>query len=249
MKPLFDLSPGDKKALIFLVILLFILVGYIAYAHYSPDGEKRQADGIEIVYEDTILIPQTDSLINKPIESTLLAKKNIREKNKTRERGINDSTLVKTKVYPGPPKSAQTYPKVEKLNAGQKIDLNLADTTLLKKVPGIGSAFANRIVKYRNLLGGYYYCKEQLQEVYGMDRDRYSQIEPYMHVGKVPNSVRFSDIHPDSFPRHPYISYKQKDKLIDYIRSGELPTWEKLYDTKLFNRDDSLRISPYIKLE
>lgn len=71
------------------------------------------------------------------------------------------------------------YPS--KLKPGATVDVNTADTLLLQRVPGIGPSFARRIYKYRQLLGGYY-CVEQLQEVYGMDREKYDQISPYMEV-------------------------------------------------------------------
>lgn len=42
--------------------------------------------------------------------------------------------------------------------------MNTADTTLLKRIPGIGSGIAKRIVAYRNRLGGFYRV-EQLREI------------------------------------------------------------------------------------
>ena len=50
-----------------------------------------------------------------------------------------------------------------KYQPGTVINLNEADTTELKKVPGIGSAIARMIVNYRTQLGGFYKI-EQLQE-------------------------------------------------------------------------------------
>lgn len=44
------------------------------------------------------------------------------------------------------------------------IDLNRADTTELKKIPGIGIGIARAIVAYRNQLGGFYDVG-QLQEL------------------------------------------------------------------------------------
>lgn len=50
-----------------------------------------------------------------------------------------------------------------KYQPGTVINLNEADTTELKKIPGIGSAIARMIVNYRTQLGGFYKI-EQLQE-------------------------------------------------------------------------------------
>ena len=47
------------------------------------------------------------------------------------------------------------YQRPPKLEEGQTVDLNAADTTQLKMVPGIGSYFARQIVNYRKRLGGF----------------------------------------------------------------------------------------------
>ena len=47
------------------------------------------------------------------------------------------------------------YQRPLKLEEGQTINLNTADTTQLKMVPGIGSYFARQIVNYRKRLGGF----------------------------------------------------------------------------------------------
>ena len=51
-----------------------------------------------------------------------------------------------------------------KYPSGTTISLNQADTTELKKIPGIGSAIARMIVGYRKKLGGFYQV-EQLQDI------------------------------------------------------------------------------------
>ena len=51
-----------------------------------------------------------------------------------------------------------------KYHPGIIIDLNQADTTELKKIPGIGSRIAQSIVNRRRLLGGFYQI-EQLEEI------------------------------------------------------------------------------------
>ena len=46
-------------------------------------------------------------------------------------------------------------PRVVKRIESQSIDLNIADTLTLKKLKGVGSVYSNRIIKYRDLLGGF----------------------------------------------------------------------------------------------
>jgi DNA uptake protein ComE-like DNA-binding protein len=106
---------------------------------------------------------------------------------------------AKEKAYPERKKSY-------KLTAGQKVDLNRCDTTLLKQVPGIGSSFAKRIVGYRDLLGGYHKV-EQLMEVYGLDEDKYHSLKEWFVIGNDPiATINVNNADFKSILRHPYIS-------------------------------------------
>ncbi|EKC54292.1 hypothetical protein LEA_15930 [human gut metagenome] len=60
--------------------------------------------------------------------------------------------------------AAYKYPE------GTLVDLSEADTTELKKIPGIGSGIARMIVAYRKRLGGFY-DTVQLKEVNYVDED------------------------------------------------------------------------------
>ena len=50
-----------------------------------------------------------------------------------------------------------------KIQSDERIVLNRADTTTLRKVPGIGSHFARKIVEYRRRLGGFYRVQQLLE--------------------------------------------------------------------------------------
>ena len=50
-----------------------------------------------------------------------------------------------------------------KIEPTERVVLNDADTNRLKKVPGIGSHFARKIVQYRDRLGGFYSVNQLLE--------------------------------------------------------------------------------------
>lgn len=218
----FYLKRSDVIAIIVLLLFVALFAGYLLYSDPSETSH-----GAIVAQESPEIL--NDTVPNIPATF-----------------GETRDTVSRTKHYPGPPKREQLP---EKMKKGEKIDLNSADSVLLVRVPGIGPSFAKRIVKYRELLWGYYYCTEQLQEVYGMDRERYSRIKPYFYVKELPMPVRISSFESGELRRHPYISFRQASALKRILTKGDLPTWKGLYETSLFSVDDSLRLSPYIILE
>ena len=110
------------------------------------------------------------------------------------------------------------------------VDLNTADTTILKQLPGIGSTFAKWIVEYRAKLGGY--CESgQLLEVYGMDSSRYEGIKDFVKIDSsfTPKKLR---INADEFKvllKHPYLEYEAVKEIVNYREhKGLITSWEQL---------------------
>ena len=101
------------------------------------------------------------------------------------------------------------------IKTDQPVELNTADTTLLKQLRGIGSGYAKMIVNYRTKLGGFY-SKEQLLEVYRFPAETYAKIEHQLwvdttYIQKIP----INQFTIDQLKRHPYIRYFQAKSLYD----------------------------------
>lgn len=156
------------------------------------------------------------------------------------------SNYNKSKREEYPRNTYTPYPKAEKLSAGETISLNEIDTAQWKKIPGIGSAFADRIVKYRNLLGGYSSIN-QLREVYGFDNELFSKIAPFVeedgNFAKV--AINKSDL--NELKKHPYINYKQAKAITDLRRrKGNILSIDELSMLDEFTETDLERLKPYL---
>lgn len=127
------------------------------------------------------------------------------------------------------------------------IDINSADSSQLETLNGIGPAFAFRIIKYRNRLGGFYE-KEQLKEVYGLDSTLYQKIQNRVIID--PASITRIQVNTatfDDFKKHPYLSYKQMNAIIKYrTQHGEYRDIKDLRAIALLNDDLLNRIAPYL---
>jgi len=127
------------------------------------------------------------------------------------------------------------------------IELNEADSATLVALPGIGPVFAKRIVKYRNLLGGFY-KKEQLLEVYNFPSETYSKISEYLLVDTL--EIQKLRINFFDFPellRHPYLSKEQVSAIINQReKHGPFRNLSDVAKIKVFDCESFDRIRPYL---
>ncbi|UII29361.1 helix-hairpin-helix domain-containing protein [Fulvivirga maritima] len=127
-------------------------------------------------------------------------------------------------------------------------DINAADTTELKSLKGIGSAYANRIVKYRNALGGYVH-KDQLKEVYGLNADLIKGLDTACYINEHydPDKLNINKAFETELSRHPYINRKQAKAIVNYrYQHGDFSQADDLLKIKLLDSAQVYRLKPYI---
>ena len=143
--------------------------------------------------------------------------------------GISPALLNKLKPFVRiedhrAPHGTRTEPKQSQPANAQPttIELNGADSLQLLSLPGIGPAFAHRIIKYRALLGGFV-NKGQLKEVYGFKQEAFDLVSPRVTVNA--SLVKKINVNKDDFKtvnRHPYISYELTKALFNKKRQQAL---------------------------
>lgn len=96
-------------------------------------------------------------------------------------------------------------------------DINLAEWKQLKNIKLIGDALAGRIIKYRDLLGGFV-SKTQFREVYGLSEEAIAQLasSTYIKNNYTPRLIRINHCDLDELVRHPYISYNLARDIMQY---------------------------------
>jgi competence protein ComEA len=127
------------------------------------------------------------------------------------------------------------------------IELNATDSIELQELRGIGPVFASRIVRFRDLLGGFHH-KQQLLEVYGMDAERYQQIEKHVYADSS-MVVKIDINHADyaTLSKHPWISARQARLIINYRQQhGPYRKAEDLLGIDLINEEFLRKIVPYL---
>ncbi|TAH20410.1 MAG: hypothetical protein EAZ08_06105 [Cytophagales bacterium] len=145
----------------------------------------------------------------------------------------------------------EKYPKKEyskKENTIETFDLNAADTAQLKKIRGIGAVISERIVKFRNGLGGFH-SVEQVKDVYGIKEEVYQELLKYAKTDK---GIGFKKINintadANTLKVHPYIGYKNAQIIINYRNQhGNYTTAEDLLKTKVMDESQVEKLRPYL---
>ena len=125
-------------------------------------------------------------------------------------------------------------------------DINSADSIQLDSLPGIGRVLGTRIIKYRNLLGGYA-SVEQLSEVYGIDTVLVNSIYELVYADS--NLIKKKEINFVKYKElisHPYVSNKLCEDILYYRKiAGRVESIDVLIKNRIIDSVLALKITPY----
>ena len=127
------------------------------------------------------------------------------------------------------------------------VELNSADSLELVKLSGIGPVFASRILKYRNLLGGFH-SKSQLLEVYNFSEETYLNIEDLILADTTRlKKIRINFSSYMELLRNPYLNNDQVQLILDYRdKNGAFSSVNQIYQANLVDSITFIQIKPYL---
>lgn len=129
-----------------------------------------------------------------------------------------------------------------------KVPIDRADAETLKGLPGIGKVRAERIVEYRELLGGYRDL-DQLKEVYGLPDSLVKRLRPKMKVTGQRVDPLSLDLPAKELMAHPYISPELAEGIVEQReRYGGFSAKEELKALDLLDDEGYRKIAPYLEL-
>ncbi len=145
---------------------------------------------------------------------------------------------------------AEEVPDREVLFSQKSISINLnsASASELEKLKGIGPVLSERIVKYRELLGGYI-SVQQLKEVYGIKPEVFDVNRTFVFVDSV--ALRKLDLNflsVDELAAHPYINYKEARRIVDFrTKNGYISDKNILLSDSIIGEERFRKLSYYLK--
>ena len=127
------------------------------------------------------------------------------------------------------------------------IDINDCDSSLLTTLPGIGPVLSARIIRYRELLGGYA-SVDQLKEVYGLSEETFTLINIMVTADSSDVSrIKINKAEFRELLRHPYIEMDEVKAIMKYRElQGMIRNREDLISNKPISLERTERILPYI---
>ena len=152
-------------------------------------------------------------------------------------------TSFEKKEYP---KTTSSYTA----KAIQPVDVNLADTADYISLPGIGSKLSQRIIAFRNKLGGFYSI-DQVGETYLLPDSTFQKIKPRLIIGSSHvKQININAASIDEMKVHPYLRYNLASAIFQYKQQhGNFNSVEEIKKIMLITDDIFTKVAPYLTVQ
>lgn len=130
----------------------------------------------------------------------------------------------------------------------KKVNINRTNTSELIQLPGIGKVLSKRILKYRDLLGGFH-DKQQIREVYGLSDENYQRFQDKIEIKGQPKKMDLNSADFKTLIRHPYLDKQHVNAILKYKEQhGKFQSLSQLKE--IYSIPDSIfvKIRPYLKI-
>ena len=147
------------------------------------------------------------------------------------------------------PKTNFVYEKKRSNYYAPPIDINTADTSAFIALPGIGNKLANRIISFRNKLGGFYKV-EQVKETFGLPDSTYEKIKQrLMLTNPSVKQININTADIDELKAHPYIRYYVGNAIIQYRNQhGNYSSVDEIKKVALMTDSIFQKVAPYLRI-
>ncbi|HQW84796.1 MAG TPA: helix-hairpin-helix domain-containing protein [Ferruginibacter sp.] len=129
------------------------------------------------------------------------------------------------------------------------VDINDADTTAFIALPGIGSKLANRIINFRDKLGGFYTI-EQVAETFALPDSTFQKIKHNLQLNNTTvKKININAATIDELKLHPYIRYNLANAIVQYRNQhGQFVSVNDLKKIMIFSDEKFNKVEPYLAL-
>lgn len=164
---------------------------------------------------------------------------------------ISDSLLEHVSPYLKFPKWVSKSNKKFVAKPLIKKPLNTATAEDLKKVYGVGNVLADRIIQFRNVIGGFVLA-DQLGDVYGLEDATIINILTKFEIKNPPTiqKININTASIDELDEVPYMTYSMaRDVVIYRSQHGNITSFEEIQQLEGFSIKKTKRIALYLYID
>ena len=129
-------------------------------------------------------------------------------------------------------------------------DINTADTSAFIALPGIGSKLANRIITFREKLGGFYKV-EQVAETFALPDSVFQEIKSSLTLANpMVKQLNINIAGIDEMKSHPYIRYVLANAIVQYrAQHGKFSAISDIKKIMIVTEDIYNKLAPYLSIQ
>ncbi len=145
-------------------------------------------------------------------------------------------------------KPAGTY-KPAPAKSTEPVLINESDTAAWIALPGIGGTLSQRIVKFRDKLGGFY-SVDQVAETFGLPDSTFQLIKPFLQLSGEVKKININTSTLEELKNHPYIKPQLANAIVQYkVQHGDYKAVEDIRKIMILTEELFAKISPYLSVE
>ncbi|HEX2969397.1 MAG TPA: helix-hairpin-helix domain-containing protein [Bacteroidales bacterium] len=142
----------------------------------------------------------------------------------------------------------QSYTDSTQFQKRTVLELNRCDSAMLERLPGIGPVLSSRIIRYRNLTGGFI-SVEQLKEVYGLSSETFEKIRPLITADTA--LVRKTNLNEADYGELIHLPYLKRYQVTDILNfrklEGRINSLDDLVKNHILTDSIAKKIKPYTR--
>ncbi len=198
--------------------------------YLSKGGKFRTPEDILRIYT-----------LDKSLAKKLIPYIRIPEKEESHRLFSNTSTHYKDAGNPGEAFHAKEY---------RELDINASDTTDFKTFPGIGRKLSNRIIQYREALGGFVSI-DQIGEVRFLPDTTFQKIRPFLKLNPIEiRKININTADEEELKRHPYFNFATARAIINYRQQhGPFNDISDIQSIHLISEERFKKVNSYLTVK
>lgn len=131
----------------------------------------------------------------------------------------------------------------------EPVSINDSDTSAWIALPGIGSKLSQRIINFRDKLGGFYSI-DQVGETFGLADSTFQKIKPFLQLSGPVKKININNATEEEFKNHPYIRWQLGNALFQYrIQHGAYKNIADIRKIMIVDENSYRKLSPYLSID